>query len=84
MRDITKLRIVQHRQDSKRNTHKIIYKGKDIRLPYNPREGFCMNCGDSVLANDINRTHLHHLKYDDERPLAHTIELCISCHNEVT
>lgn len=51
------------------------FKGKRVWLKENPRKGICTDCGKP------GRTLLHHIKYDKSNPLAHTIELCIGCHN---
>ena len=31
---------------------------------------------------EIKLTNLHHEKYDENDPLAHTVELCVECHNK--
>jgi hypothetical protein len=54
----------------------IRFKGKQIPLPENPRIGICTICGKE------GNTNLHHTKYDPKDPLAHTVELCIKCHND--
>jgi len=51
------------------------YKNKKIHLKENPRTGVCYFCN---KQNTL--THIHHIKYDDNDPLANTIELCRSCH----
>jgi len=72
---------LEHRDErnaSKRilNKKRIRYKGKQIFVGINPRSGTCSEC------NYKGITQMHHLKYDDENPLAHTIELCNSCHHK--
>jgi len=64
------------------NKKQIRFKGKSTYLGYNPRIGVCSKCGKSVKDSEINYTHLHHLKYDDNNPVKHTIELCIPCHRK--
>jgi hypothetical protein len=49
-------------------------------LKINPRTGTCKKCGISVHDGKYKRTHMHHIKYDQSDPLAHTIELCPACH----
>lgn len=57
------------------------YKGKLAYLPKTPRKGICSQCG-AVRGIDCKRTSLHHQEYDDNDILAHTIELCNSCHTK--
>jgi len=70
-------------------THKRIqFKNKQIALKENPRKGICDLCGKKNGDQYINKknrvaivnTQIHHLEYDEAEPLAHTIELCESCH----
>lgn len=53
----------------------VSFKGKTIQLDFEPREGKCSDCG---IIDE--HTHLHHEKYDESNPLAHTIEVCYKCH----
>ncbi len=53
------------------------YKNKTIYLGYNPRKGVCLKCGKE------GKTVLHHEKYDDQNPLAHTTEVCYKCHKKI-
>jgi len=53
------------------------YKNKTIYLGYNPRKGICQICSKE------GKTVLHHIKYDDENPLAHTTEVCYKCHKQI-
>jgi len=63
--------------------HRLLnFKGKQITLENSPRIGVCSNCGRSVESGVIKRTQIHHLKYDDNNPLDHTIELCVRCHRQ--
>jgi len=64
------------------NSCKLFFKGKQITLSKNPRTGICQRCGRSVQKEEIKRTHMHHEKYDETDPLAHTIELCGRCHKQ--
>jgi len=52
----------------------IRFKDKRIKLERNPRSGICSECNFKGLTN------MHHEKYDEFNPLAHTIELCVKCH----
>jgi hypothetical protein len=61
---------------AKHNKMRIHYKGKDICLSFNPRKGICTKCGKE------GKTQLHHEEYDDNDVLAHTVELCVSCHSK--
>jgi hypothetical protein len=58
---------------------RITFQDKRISLSDNPRTGFCSKCGRVDL-----QTHLHHEQYDLGNPLAHTVELCCSCHMKRT
>ena len=49
---------------------------KRIFLTENPRKGICSECGEA------GETHIHHDQYDSDNPLAHTRELCKSCHTK--
>lgn len=63
-----------------RKSKKISFKKKTIYIDFVPRVNICSVCGKSY-PNELKRqTDLHHLKYDENNPIAHTIELCISCH----
>ena len=54
----------------------IRYKGRRIKLPNNPRKGFCVVCNTKIDEN----LPLHHEVYHDDDPLKDTFELCRSCH----
>ena len=64
------------------NVKKIKFLDKYIYLKSNPRTGTCNHCRRSVGNGEIKRTNIHHIKYEPQNPLAHTIELCVSCHNK--
>lgn len=55
----------------------IKFKHKIIHLKKNPHKGICEICGKKT------RTHLHHLSYDPNKPLKHTIEVCAKCHKRI-
>lgn len=57
------------------NPRRIGFKRKRYVAKDNPRQGICKRCG----ATDC-RTEMHHKKYDERDPFAHTIELCMKCH----
>lgn len=62
---------------SKRSSQKrITFKNKRVYITFNPRTGICTNCGKQ------GKTNMHHEKYDENNPLNHTIELCVSCHKK--
>jgi hypothetical protein len=61
------------------NKCSVLYKGKKIRLDFNPRRGVCRKCGVKV-GNGIKQTNIHHKKYHDDDVLKDTIELCNRCH----
>lgn len=62
------------------NARRIAFKGKRVFLSKIPRTGICSKCKRSVQKNEIDRTALHHQKYDVNNAHAHTVELCASCH----
>lgn len=57
----------------------IAFKGKTVLLQHDPRVGVCNWCR-AVVGIDCDRTHLHHIQYDDANPLRYTIELYPLCH----
>ena len=59
------------------STKRIRFKDKVFILNDTPRTGTCSKCGKTDCKTD-----LHHEEYDDNDILAHTIELCISCHSK--
>jgi len=61
---------------------RINFKGKAIFLETNPRIGTCSNCGRSIAKGEIEKTNMHHIKYDPKNPEAYTIELCTRCHSK--
>ncbi len=63
-------------QNPKRDHKRLFtFKDKQIMHSVRPRTGICTNCHEERLTN------LHHTKYDEVNPLAHTVELCVPCHN---
>lgn len=54
----------------------VSFKGKTIQLDFEPRKGICSDCGKIDC-----HTHLHHEKYDEDNPLAFTVEVCQKCHS---
>ena len=59
------------------------FKSKLIYHNEVPRKGVCSKCG-ARAGIECKRTQLHHTDYDSDNPLAHTIELCASCHGKET
>ena len=59
------------------------FLGKNILLKENPRTNVCTKCGHKYPEDLKQQTCMHHEKYDPENPLAHTVELCKSCHNRL-
>ena len=69
------IRFDRYRLHSKdKNPRMIRFRGPQIVVDRIARNGICVNCGREGY------THIHHKQYDDNDPLAHTIELCPSCH----
>jgi hypothetical protein len=62
---------------------RIKFKGKVIYLKINPRINICSICGKSYPKELKQQTSLHHIKYDFNNILSHTIELCNSCHHKL-
>jgi hypothetical protein len=63
---------------AKRIRFKIKYKGKQILVqPYHTNDQ-CSKCG-----KIDPKTEMHHTKYDDNDPLANTLELCNKCHHQI-
>ena len=59
----------------KKKCYTLTYKGKTIYYEHPIRNGICVVCG-----KRRGRTYLHHQAYDDDNPLAFTVELCFRCH----
>lgn len=62
------------------SNRRITFKGERIYLKDEPRKGICSKCDKSIEKGEVERTVLHHLKYDPDNPLENTVELCPSCH----
>lgn len=62
------------------NKQRMFFNGRRIHLVYNPRTNVCSNCGKGYPKELSRQTYVHHVRYDGETPLEHTIELCASCH----
>lgn len=71
-----------NRQDSI-SKRRIRFKDKRIYFPFKIRDGICSICGKKYPEDLDRRTILHHEKYDEQNPLNHTIEVCLSCHNRI-
>lgn len=56
--------------------------GKPIYLKEDPKKGVCVVCGAIRGQDKCKITHMHHDKYTED-PLAHTRELCASCHGKL-
>ena len=71
-----KVRGWQKKTNAKFNPRRFLFK--DVRKSAGkvPRKGECQLCHKKGI------THLHHEEYDEADPLAHTIELCLSCHTK--
>jgi len=69
-------------------SRRLLFRDTRLILDRNPRKGVCSRCGKKngeIFINtkgreSIVQTHLHHTEYDPNDPLAHTVELCESCH----
>jgi hypothetical protein len=49
-------------------------------LDKDPRVNVCRYCGKRYPEELKRQTSLHHLIYDDDDPLAYTVEVCGTCH----
>ena len=58
----------------------LIYKKRRIILKERILTGQCTFCKRTVISGEIHSTTTHHFEYDDNNPLAFTVELCRSCH----
>lgn len=58
----------------------IEFLGKRIYLKENPRTNICSKCDRKYPEELKQQTCIHHEIYDPENILAHTTELCKSCH----
>ncbi len=69
-------------------SRRLLFQDTRLILDHNPRNGVCSKCGKKNGEKFINtkgkesivQTHLHHIEYDPNNPLAHTVELCEGCH----
>ena len=66
-----------------RASRSIDFLGERITFPFSIRDNVCSDCGKRYPEELKQQTRLHHEKYDAENPLAHTIELCHSCHRKL-
>ena len=74
--DTSKIRYKQKLQKNpEHNKCTIRFKHKSINLGINLLNGRCEEC-----LKYVSMTHIHHDKYDWNDVLAHTRELCASCH----
>ncbi|KKL28390.1 hypothetical protein LCGC14_2375640 [marine sediment metagenome] len=88
MRDPLKYKPSRDRNSKKWNSingpindpKRIGFLGKQIRFKENPRTNVCSECGRGYPDELKQQTVMHHEKYDLRNPLAHTVELCHSCH----
>jgi hypothetical protein len=70
------------------NPKRLAFKGKQVFVDEAPRKGICSLCGvrvgqfHPVTGHYCKQTQMHHLQYDPENPLAHTIEVCVPCHKQ--
>ncbi len=68
----------REKYNKKRNLG-ISFKGEWIVLGFEPRTGICSLQG--IIDHPIfYTTVMHHYRYDENEPLAHTFELCVNCH----
>lgn len=61
------------------NARRIRFLDKSPLMPTNPRKGVCTKCGKQWRPGE-RQFQMHHLRYDSQNPLAHTVEVCYGCH----
>lgn len=64
------------------NARRFVYKDKVEMMSAERRTGVCNMCR-AVAGIDCKKTVLHHVQYEDSNPIAHTIEICQSCHDKI-
>jgi hypothetical protein len=74
-----------HREHSRKRKEfwgprRVSFKGKRVQLNFIPRKGVCEWCHKTISRGEIKTTHIHHIEYDPTDPMAHTVEVCQSCH----
>jgi len=67
-------------QRKKSRVNRVLILGKGVCFKENPRTNVCSICGRRYPEELKRQTSIHHYKYDPENLLAHTVELCTSCH----
>ena len=71
-------------------TNQITFRGKHVNLDEDPKRGVCNICryvvGEAhpITGKVYQRSHMHHVVYDENNPEAHTIEVCPCCHPKLT
>ncbi len=76
----TRYKTSHDRSNKKWHPRTIWFLGKNILLKENPRTNVCSECGRSYPEELKRQTSMHHDLYDPKNPIAHTTELCGSCH----
>lgn len=73
-------------QNKKRNSNRLKYKEKYVRVKELVKTGECEWCPNNVYDGSCKHTQLHHKenKYNDEDFLDEVTELCPSCHRKET
>lgn len=69
--------------EKERGLRTIRFKGKPIRYQENPRTNICQLCKRKYPEELKRQTCIHHVIYNEEDPLAWTLELCVSCHMKI-
>jgi hypothetical protein len=67
------------KHDGKR---RLFFKGKTLWLKQH-KLGICKICRRTIESGIIKRTNMHHILYDSNDPLKHTIEVCIRDHVKI-
>jgi hypothetical protein len=70
-------------------SNQIAFKGQTVYLDEDPKRGVCNRCRyvpwtvHPLTGFIYTTTEMHHIEYDENDPLAYTMELCKLCHKQV-
>jgi CO dehydrogenase/acetyl-CoA synthase alpha subunit len=71
---------LQEKHNRESNPKRIKFHRSGLIAGDNPRTNTCSLCGRSYPKDLKIQTSIHHAKYDFEKPLSDTVEVCQSCH----
>ena len=76
-------KVMRDESNRKTNPKHFYFKDHNILPKNNPRTNICSNCLRRYPQELKKQTFIHHEEYINDDPLAHTIELCNSCHSRL-